>query len=167
MSKYLQAAWIALIGGLVFGYPALLVKLNPPPTETKLIHFHAKILSVSERSPNLIVRNDAGETLELRFPATLYTVFSSKTAYLGLSATQENNLPGCEAEVYGANVRYFWPHLFRVWKIECASAPVSYTQITEKYTEMNSNYSSKPWFGIVAMGIFLLCVAFQRERKKK
>ncbi|WP_321955762.1 hypothetical protein [Paraburkholderia bannensis] len=167
MSKYINATWGILITIILVGYPALLVKLNPPPIESELIHFHVKILSVSERSPNLVAITNDGENLSLRFPTPLYMLFNNKTAYPGLSSRQENNLPGCEAEVYGANVRYLWPPTFRVWKIECATAPVSYSQIVKTYVSMNSDYAMTSWFVIAVMSALIAGVLFQKERKKK
>ncbi|WP_413216007.1 hypothetical protein [Paraburkholderia kururiensis] len=148
--------------------PALLVKLNPPPAESELIHFHAKILRVSERPPNLVVRTDAGDTRDLRFPTPLYTIFSGKASFLGLSAEQEASLPGCDADIYGANVRYLWPATFRVWKIDCAAAPVSYRQIADKYRAMNSDYAYAPWLGVLfaACGVILMYIGDRNRRRK-
>lgn len=166
LRKYSNAVWALLAWAVVFGMPALLVKLNPPPAESELIHFHAKILRVSERPPNLVVRTDAGETRDLRFPTPLYTIFSGKANFLGLSAGQEASLPGCDADIYGANVRYLWPATFRVWKIDCAAAPVSYQQIADKYRLMNSNSSFTPWFGALIMGAIVIGLFIQVWRKK-
>ena len=151
---------------VIFGVPSLLVKLNPPPNEVELMHFRAKILYVSERPPNLIVATADGEHRGLRFPTPLYMLFSGKTSFLGLSTEQKTNLFGCDAEIYGSNVRYLWPASFRIWKIDCAEAPISYRQITEKYNSMNVDYGSAPWFGLLVMSVFLV-VEFVQMRKRK
>lgn len=151
---------------VVFGIPALLVKLNPAPAEAELVHFHAKILRVSETPPNLIVETTNGDHLRLIFPIPLYMLFGSKTDFLGLSAQQKFRLSGCDAQIYGFNIRYLWPTAFRVWRIDCIAAPISYRQIVAKYTTMNSDSESKPWFGLLVMSGILI-IAFVQARKEK
>ena len=166
VKKYFNVLLTILMWIIVFGIPALLVKLNPPPAEAELAHFHAKILRVSEAPPNLVVETANGEHLRLRFPISLYALFGSKTDFLGLSAQQELHLSGCDAEIYGSNIRYLWPAVFQVWKIDCAAAPIGYSQIVAKYTSMNSDFETKPWFGLLVMtGIFIL--TFIQARKEK
>jgi hypothetical protein len=165
IKKYFNVLWGVLIWAILIGTPALLVKLNPPPPEAELVHFHAKIFRVSETPPNLVVETANGEHRELRFPTPLY-MLSSRTEFLGLSTEQEVNLTGCDAEIYGSNIRYLWPESFRIWRIDCALAPVSYRQIAAKYIFMNLDSESKPWFGLLVMGV-LLIITFIQLRKKR
>src|ERR1700743_2345450 len=118
--KHLTPLWGILMWTVIFGFLSLMVKLNPPPPEAELVHFHAKIPRVSGRPPNLVAELIGGEHRKLRFPAPLYVLFGGKTDFLGLSTNQEFRLSGCDAEIYGSNVRYLWPAPFRVWRIDCA-----------------------------------------------
>ena len=148
--------------------PALLVKLNPPPSESGLSYFQAKILKVSEQPPNLVVETADGERRELRFPTPLYMLFSGKTHFTGLSPEQEANLPGCDAVIYGANVRYLRPSSFRVWKIDCTTAPVSYERVAAEYRSMNGAYWYAPWFGaVVALACVILAFIGDKNRRRK
>src|ERR1700744_4588208 len=99
LKKYFNPIWMIVAWAVICGMPALLVKVNPPPHEAELMHFHAKILRVSERSPNLVVETASGEHRGLRFPTPLYMLFSGKTGFLGLSTEQESRLSGCDAEI--------------------------------------------------------------------
>jgi hypothetical protein len=164
IKKYFNVLLTIFMWVVVFGIPALLVKLNPPPAEAELVHFHAKILRVSETSPNLVVETTNGEHRRLRFPIPLYMLFGSKTDFLGLSAQQEFRLSGCDAEIYGSNIRYLWPAAFRVSKIDCATAPITYSQIVAKFTSMNSNSEFKPWFELLVIG-GILTITFVQARK--
>ncbi|MBN3758252.1 hypothetical protein G3N95_35435 [Paraburkholderia sp. Tr-20389] len=167
-TRYSNSALGIVMWAVFFGMPALLVNLNPPPPESELAHFHAKILRVSERPPNLVVETDKGERRELRFPTPLYMVFSGKTSFLGLSSEQETRLPGCDAEIYGADVRYLRPSSFRVWKVGCRSAPVSYEQIATKYRSMNHDYGYVPWLGIffVSLAVVLMFIGDKNRSLK-
>jgi hypothetical protein len=166
IKKYFNPMWMIFLWVVVFGMPALLVKLNPMPREAELMHFHAKILRISERPPNLVVETASGEHRGLRFPTPLYFIFSGKTGFPGLSTEQEFRLTGCDAEIYGSNVRYLWPESFRVWRIDCAAAPVSYRQIAAEYISMNMDSKFVPWFGLLVMGLFSI-ITFVQARKQK
>jgi hypothetical protein len=107
-----------------------------------------------------------GEHRELKFPTPLYVLFSGKRSFLGLSSEQEARLSGCDAEIYGADIQYLWPTSFRVWKVDCGTAPVSCEQIAAKYRSMDSDYASAPWFGAVIMGALFVGVFIQTGKKK-
>lgn len=66
IKKYSLPLWgVFFWGGL--GWPALLVPLNPPPLESQLVHFHAKILKVRDWQPNLIVELASGNDVIFDF----------------------------------------------------------------------------------------------------
>lgn len=164
--KYSLLLWIAVLFWAIFGIPAIPVYLNLPPPETALTHFPAKILRVSDRPPNLEVMLDNGERRNLRFPTPLYSIFMSKTRFVGLSDEQEARLTGCNAEIFGANLKYVWPSKFRVWKIDCKSQPVSYSTIVTDFLVMTDRYSTAPWFGGFVASFFII-LTFVQARKKK
>jgi hypothetical protein len=85
IKKYSLPLWGMILWIIFFGWPELLVQLNPPPLESELTHFQAKIFKASDWQPNLIGVLPAGEQHAFRFPTPLNLIWSAKTRFPGLS----------------------------------------------------------------------------------
>jgi hypothetical protein len=166
IKKYSLPLWGVFFWGVFFGWPALLVPLNPPPLESQLVHFHAKILKINDWQPNLIVELASGERRDFRFPTPLNSILSGKARFHGLSDLHKARLVGCDAEIYGADLRYVWPREFKIWKIDCDVQAVSYEQIVTEFRSTTRLYASAPWFGVAVMG-FIVILTFIKAWKKK
>lgn len=83
-----------------------------------------------------------------------------------LSNEEKARLTGCEADLYGENVKYLWPHTFRVWAIDCKAQPVDYHKIAQKSVVATKQVSFAPWFGGAVSFLFAIITFVQARRKK-
>lgn len=164
--KYSLPLWLVSLWIIFFGWPALLVPLNPPPLESELTHFHAKILRVSDWQPNLTVILASGKQRDFRFPTPLNSIWSWKTRFSALLDFEEARLVGCDAEIYGADLRYVWSRTFKVWKIDCKPQPVSYERVVTEFRIVTKISETAPWFGGIVAGFFAV-LTFVKAWKKK
>ena len=164
--RYFEPLLCIFLWAVVFGVPALLAHLNPPPSESTLTRIHGRIVYVSDQPPNLKVLIDHNIEISLRFPAPLYSLFSKRISVYLLSDEEKARLNGCEADLYGADIRYVWPKTFRVWAIDCKTQPVSYQRIAYRFFTASERYSFAPWVG-AAVALLFVAITFDRGRKKK
>ncbi len=166
IGQYLLPTWLILIGSAFFGYPALVVHLNPPPSESSLIGFRGKILSSRDTQPNIVLTLKNGASRSFQFPTPLYSVMRNQRRFNGLSMEQQTALTGCDAVIYSAPVKFVWPHIYRVWKIDCGSRSIPYSQVADYFVSQTEKEGRNQWFGAVVIAFVTIATTVQAYYRK-
>lgn len=131
--KYsLRICVMMLIG---FGYPWLVMLLNPPPNQENLQIAKVKIIKIKDESPNIRAEMSTGEIQNFEFPPSGYSPFHGFPRFY-IENNKKISLEGCFGYIKYDEMRFLiFRKILRAWSLNCENSFISYPDTLQKYKE--------------------------------
>ena len=172
LEKIAGKSWLALHKTSLFGVacffaiiagPEIVTWLNGIPAADELETHQVTIVAVQEKDPHFAVDMADGsrKIMEWPVPISYHGGFPS----YAWDKERRQQLPGCNAEIQGVQVRWTIRERYRIWSLDCPEKGIRIT--TEMTTKDYSGWlksRKSGWFIPFSYCLFLLIVFIRESR---
>lgn len=161
LRRYPRTLTWVLATAVLYGYPALVMRLNPPPELRSTETVVGRILQARRDQPHVRLQLADGRAEAFDFPSEILGMLDRRgLRFDGATDYELGELAGCQAELQVDRVRFLLlPSNPRIWELRCPRVTIPYSRLVGYY-ENQASFRADHWLLVATAALLLLaCIS--------